>query len=100
MNLSIAGARGELGRVLAQHPSKLRGGPVHVNLSGQQANTLLHDGHAWKGFARMSATSPQHMQRRAVLDVPASPGMPQVVPPEIFHSSASQAAAMPSCSLG
>ena len=25
---------------------------VHVNVSGQQANTLLHDGHAWKDFAR------------------------------------------------
>lgn len=23
---------------------------VHINLSGRQANTLLHDGHAWKGF--------------------------------------------------
>ena len=68
MNLSIAGARGELGRVLAQHPSKLRGGPVHVNLSGQQANTLLHDGHAWKGFARTTVAS----TLRAIRDADAA----------------------------
>ena len=52
MNLSITGARLELGRVLAQQSSKFRGGPVHINLSGQQANTLLHDGQAWKEFPR------------------------------------------------
>ncbi|WP_418316998.1 hypothetical protein [Piscinibacter sakaiensis] len=27
-------------------------GRVHFNLALQQANTLLHDGHAWTGFAR------------------------------------------------
>jgi len=25
---------------------------VHINLCGQQANTLLHDGQAWKKFSR------------------------------------------------
>src|SRR5262249_49285834 len=25
---------------------------VHINVAGQQANTLLHDGHAWKDFQR------------------------------------------------
>ena len=50
MTLSITGARLELGRVVAQQSSRLRGGSVHIDLSGQQANTLLHDGHAWKAF--------------------------------------------------
>jgi nucleoside-diphosphate-sugar epimerase len=48
---SITGARSELGRLLAQRPVP-RG--VHLNVAGQQANTLLHDGHAWKGFARVA----------------------------------------------
>ena len=52
MKLSITGARLELGRVLRQQPLHSRAASVHVNLSGQQANTLLHDGHAWKDFAR------------------------------------------------
>jgi nucleoside-diphosphate-sugar epimerase len=39
----------ELGRILARRP---RPDGVRFNLAGQQANTLLHDGHAWKGFAR------------------------------------------------
>lgn len=49
MSLSITGARSELGRLLALQTTKRR---VHVNIAGQQANTLLSDGHAWKGFAR------------------------------------------------
>jgi nucleoside-diphosphate-sugar epimerase len=49
MSLSITGARSDLGRLLLQQRAK---GKVHVNVAGQQANTLLHDGHAWKGFAR------------------------------------------------
>ena len=52
MNLSISGARLELGRVHSRQSPRLRGGPVHVNLCGQQANTLLHDGQAWKEFPR------------------------------------------------
>src|ERR1700690_2405968 len=58
MNLSITGVRLELGRVLTQQSSRPRGSSVHINLSGQQANTLLHDGHAWKEFPRtaLSAT--------------------------------------------
>jgi len=47
--MMITGARSELGRLLSRVPAK---GKVHVNIAGQQANTLLHDGHAWKGFAR------------------------------------------------
>ena len=49
MSLSITGAQSELGRILSrQRPT----GTAHINIAGQQANTLLHDGHAWKGFAR------------------------------------------------
>ncbi len=46
---SITGARSELGRLLAQQPATRN---VHINVAGQQANTLLHDGHAWQGFSR------------------------------------------------
>jgi nucleoside-diphosphate-sugar epimerase len=49
MSLSITGQRCELGRLLTQQTAR---GRVHINVAGQQANTLLHDGHAWKDFAR------------------------------------------------
>lgn len=49
MTLTITGAQSELGRLLAPHKTRKR---VHINVAGQQANTLLHDGHAWKDFAR------------------------------------------------
>jgi len=47
--VSITGARSELGRLLAERRAT---GNVHLNVAGQQANTLLHDGHAWQGFSR------------------------------------------------
>lgn len=58
MNLAITGARLELGAVLKRHSLPSQGDAVHFNLSGQKANTLLHDGHAWKDFPRkiLSAT--------------------------------------------
>jgi nucleoside-diphosphate-sugar epimerase len=49
--IAITGARSELGRLLAQRRAA---GNVHINIAGQQANTLLHDGHAWKGFSRIA----------------------------------------------
>jgi nucleoside-diphosphate-sugar epimerase len=49
MTLSITSARTELGQLLAGQRAT---GSIHINVAGQQANTLLHDGHAWKGFAR------------------------------------------------
>jgi nucleoside-diphosphate-sugar epimerase len=49
----VTGARSELGRLLLRR--RARGG-AHINVAGQQANTLLHDGHAWKGFARTALT--------------------------------------------
>jgi nucleoside-diphosphate-sugar epimerase len=52
MKLSITGARSELGRVLARLPARGPDASVHVNVAGQQANTLLHDGHGWKDFSR------------------------------------------------
>jgi nucleoside-diphosphate-sugar epimerase len=49
MSVTITGVRSELGRLLAREAAP-RG--AHFNVAGQQANTLLHDGHAWKGFER------------------------------------------------
>jgi nucleoside-diphosphate-sugar epimerase len=51
MTLTVTGARSELGRLLVQQ--RLRAS-VHINVAGQQANTLLHDGHAWKDFERVA----------------------------------------------
>ncbi len=49
--VSVTGARSELGRLLARRRAA---GNLHINIAGQQANTLLHDGHAWKGFSRIA----------------------------------------------
>jgi nucleoside-diphosphate-sugar epimerase len=69
MKLSLSGARLELGRVLAAQTLPRRAGAVHVNLLGQQANTLLHDGHAWgDAFARTLLTG----TRRALRDAQAA----------------------------
>lgn len=65
MPLAISGARLELGRVLAQHASAGRAGHVHINLAGQQANTLLHDGHAWRDFPRLLAAGTTRALRAA-----------------------------------
>ena len=51
MSLSITAARSELGRLLSRQRVQ---GKVHINIAGQQANTLLHDGHAWEGFERIA----------------------------------------------
>ncbi len=62
MNVSITGRRSELGGILGQR-RRMDGGPrVHINVAGQQANTLLHDGHAWKNFGRIAVAG----ARRAV----------------------------------
>ncbi len=52
MSVSISGAHSELGLVLARRAGVSVARHAHFNLAGQAANTLLHDGHAWKGFAR------------------------------------------------
>jgi nucleoside-diphosphate-sugar epimerase len=41
---------------------------VHINVSGQQANTLLHDGQAWKGFARTALAGTRRAIRAARAD--------------------------------
>ena len=60
MTLTITGATTELGRLLAQHKTRA---DIHVNVAGQQANTLLHDGHAWKDFARSARAGLQRAMR-------------------------------------
>ncbi len=60
MTISITGGKTELGRLLAQRTSRAN---VHVNVAGQQANTLLHDGHAWKDFARSARAGARSAMR-------------------------------------
>ena len=50
MSVAIT-VRSELGRLLSQRRAT---GAAHINIVGQHANTLLHDGHAWQGFSRMA----------------------------------------------
>jgi len=60
MSLTITGARSELGRLLAAHDTRAN---VHINVAGQQANTLLHDGHAWKDFNRTAVAGARRAAR-------------------------------------
>jgi len=70
MKVSITGRHSELGRLLASQTTRAR---VHFNLAGQQANTLLHDGHAWNNFARSArAGARRALQTDAELLVHAS----------------------------
>jgi len=64
MNLTITGTRTELGGILARRPAR-GAGHVHVNVAGQRANTLLHDGHAWEGFARAALAGARRAMRAA-----------------------------------
>jgi hypothetical protein len=57
MNVSIIGGRSELGRVLAQQSGTDGTGDIHINLAGQRASTLLHDGHAWTCQADLPAAN-------------------------------------------
>jgi nucleoside-diphosphate-sugar epimerase len=65
MKLSITGARSELGSVLASASGRGPHAAVHVNVAGQQANTLLHDGHAWADFARTLPSTTRRALRAA-----------------------------------
>lgn len=49
MNMPITGSKSELGALLFAQSTA---GNIHFNVSGQHANTLLHDGHAWRDFSR------------------------------------------------
>ena len=66
MNVSITGARSELGGVLSHHAASATE-RIHINLAGQRANTLLHDGHAWKDFARNALAGTRRAIRSAEL---------------------------------
>lgn len=53
VTLTLTGARSELGAVLRRRVAERpQAGELsaHLNLAGQHANTLLHDGHAWADF--------------------------------------------------
>jgi nucleoside-diphosphate-sugar epimerase len=63
MHAPITGARSELGALLARQTATGNAGRVHFNVAGQQANTLLHDGHAWKDFARTALTGTRRALR-------------------------------------
>ena len=71
MNLLITGLRSELGSVLARWRAPTALGNVHVNVAGQHANTLLHDGHAWKNFARVASAGTRRAIRSARSDRPS-----------------------------
>jgi nucleoside-diphosphate-sugar epimerase len=68
MTVSITGARSELGRILARRRGASSAGNLHVNVAGQQANTLLHDGHAWEDFARTALAGTRRAMRSARAD--------------------------------
>ena len=65
--LTVTGHRSELGRAVAGVPAPAAGPQpaVHINLAGQQANTLLHDGHRWQDFARTLVATTRRALREA-----------------------------------
>ena len=65
MNVSITGTRSELGGILARRWGASGAGNPHINVAGQQANTLLHDGHAWKDFPRTVLSGTRRAMRSA-----------------------------------
>jgi nucleoside-diphosphate-sugar epimerase len=68
MTISITGTRSELGGILARRPSSTASENVHFNVAGQQANSLLHDGHAWKDFARTALAGTRRAMQSARAD--------------------------------
>jgi len=65
MKISITGTRSELGRILARRPTANATKTVHVNVAGQQANSLLHDGHGWKDFPRAAPAATRRAMHSA-----------------------------------
>jgi nucleoside-diphosphate-sugar epimerase len=65
MSLSITGTRSELGSILARPRAAAASRNIHINVSGQQSNSLLHDGHAWKDFARTALAGTRRAIRAA-----------------------------------
>jgi hypothetical protein len=79
-DMTITGGQSELGRIFGRRP-RPRG--IHINISGQQANTLLHDGHAWKGFERVALAGVRRALRtEAQMLVHASFAFVRVLPLE------------------
>ena len=68
MTVSITGARTELARVLAPRLGASATDPIQINIAGQQANSLLHDGHAWKDFARTALAGTRRAMRTSQSD--------------------------------
>jgi len=68
MDTAITGTRSELGGILARRRGNHATGHVHINVAGQQANTLLHDGHAWKDFGRAAPEGARRAMRTARAD--------------------------------
>jgi len=68
VSVSITGTRSELGSILARRRAASATENVHINLSGQQANSLLHDGHRWKDFARTALAGTRRAMRAARRD--------------------------------
>ena len=68
MNVIITGARSELGSILARQRAASGAGNLHIDVAGQQANTLLHDGHAWKDFNRTALSGTRRAMRSARAD--------------------------------
>ena len=60
MSITVTGQRSELGRLVSQESATRR---IHVSVAGQEANTLLHDGHAWKDFARKALAGVKQARR-------------------------------------
>ena len=68
MTTTLTGKTSELGALLARQRSTTATGSLHINVAGQQANTLLHDGHAWKNFARTTLAATRRALRSAETD--------------------------------
>jgi nucleoside-diphosphate-sugar epimerase len=62
--ISITGTRSEFGGVVARRAARATE-RLHVNVAGQQANSLLHDGHAWKDFTRTALAGTRRAIRSA-----------------------------------
>lgn len=65
MTPGVTGARSELGAALLARRDLPPAFRVRFDLSGLAANTLLHDGHAWKDFARTAPAGTRRAVRAA-----------------------------------
>lgn len=65
MKTALTGERSELGRILTRQHAGSGADRIHIDVSGQQANTLLHDGHAWRDFARKTLAGTRRAMRAA-----------------------------------